>query len=279
MGAGSYEIFSFPSDSRALSISNAASAYDNYVLRNNPATLSIFSSNITYSYFSLPANIQYGMIQVLREKRDYVYVNKISLLNYGKLIDGSTNRAHSASDLLLSIGYKKEYKHITSLGISINYLISSIANYQSNVLCMNLGARSRINNNRLGFGASLENFKITSNYFSTHKDILPTIIRYALYYKPLYLPATMHLETKDYLNQNIEQYSLSFESMPKNNIIIRIGSGWHKLNEINQILNNISDNYSFGLGINFKTINLDIGYKNLNSSGYIMGFSIKKIIN
>ena len=279
LASGSYEILTFPADSRALSVSNAASAYDNSVLRNNPATVSTTSSNIIYSYFNLPANIQYGMIQMLKQNENYVNVNKISLLNYGKLIDGSTNKIHSASDLLFTIGYKKEYKQITSLGMSIKYLISSIGNYHSNILCMNFGARSRTNNNRLGLGASLENFKITANYFSNYNDMMPTIIRCALYYKPLYLPAVIHLETKNYLHENFKQSSLSIESIPKKNIIIRMGSGWHELNEINQIIKSISNNFSLGLGVNFKTINLDIGYKNLNSSDYILGFSIKTAID
>ena len=279
LASGSYEILSFPADSRALSVSNAASAYDQYVLRNNPATLTNTSSNIIYSYFNLPANIQYGMIQILKQNENHVNVNKVSLLNYGKLIDGSTNKTHSAYDLLFSIGYKKEYKHITSLGMSINYLISSIASYHSNILYANFGVRSRANNNRFGLGLSLENFKINANYFSNYDDIIPTIIRGALYYKPLYFPATIHLETKGYLYENCNQNSLSFESIVKNNIIIRMGSGWHKFNEIKQITKNISNNFSLGLGINFKNINLDVGYKNLTSSDYIIGFSIKTVIN
>ena len=48
---GSYEILNFPTDSRALAISNAASSYDHHILRNNPATISNDFSNFSYSYF------------------------------------------------------------------------------------------------------------------------------------------------------------------------------------------------------------------------------------
>ena len=276
---GSYEILNFPTDSRSLAISNAASAYDHHILRNNPAALSDNFSNFSYSYFNLPANIQYGMIQTLKKMETFINVNKISLLSYGKILDGETNKTHSAFDLLLTMGYKFKFKHITSFGVSANYLMSSIANHHSNIICLNLGTRSKTNNNRLGFGASLENLMITSNSFSSHNDVPPILFRSALYYQPLYFPGTIHFETKIFHHDKIKQYSIGIESKPINNITIRTGLGWNELNEINELFDSILNNYSFGLGIDFNVIYLDIGFKNLNSSGYIIGISINKKIN
>ena len=276
---GSYEILNFPTDSRSLAISNAASSYDHHILRNNPATLSNDFSNFSYSYFILPANIQYGMMQTLRKTKTVINVNKISLISYGKIIDGKTNKAHSAFDLLLTKGLKYKYKHITSLGVSVNFLISSIANYNSSIITINFGSRSKTNNNRLGFGASLENLMIISNFFSNYKDSPPTILRSALYYQPLFFPGIIHFEIKKFYFDNIIEYSVGMESKSINNITIRAGSGWNELNQINEMFKNILNNYSFGLGIDFDTIYLDIGFKNLNSSSYIIGISINKKIN
>ena len=276
---GSYEILNFPSDARSLAMSNAASVNDFHILRNNPAALNNNQSSFSYSYFILPANIQYGMIQISYKINNYIIANKIALINYGELTDGETNETHSASDILFTTGFKFKYKHISSFGISLNYLISSIKNFNSNIICLNIGFKSKINNNRFGFGGSLENIKIKSKAYFNYMDIPPIIFRNSLYYKPLYLPATLNFEMKKIYNNQKAQYTLAIESIPINNIIIRLGTGWSTVNEFNKLFNNIINNYSFGIGLDFKKIGLDLGFKNLHSTSYIVGFSINKKIN
>ena len=49
LGAGSYEILLFPHDARSLSLHNSVSAFDNPLLRNNPAALSMRAGGMVYS--------------------------------------------------------------------------------------------------------------------------------------------------------------------------------------------------------------------------------------
>ena len=55
--SGSYEALLFPHDARSLSLNNTTSADDAPFLQNNPATLSMRSYGMTYSYFFLPASL------------------------------------------------------------------------------------------------------------------------------------------------------------------------------------------------------------------------------
>ena len=71
----------------------------------------------------------------------------------------------------------------------------------------------------------------------------------------------------------------SIEFTPINNITIRIGSGWHKLNNMEQLIENIINNFSCGLGVEFKTMDLDVGFMNLDAAGYVLGISIDKNLN
>ena len=64
---------------------------------------------------------------------------KISFMSYGTIIDGETEDKAYAFDILLESGFKKEYKNITSIGISGGYLFSSIVGYQSQLIFSNFG--------------------------------------------------------------------------------------------------------------------------------------------
>jgi len=125
-GAGSYEILLFPHDARSLSLQNSVSAFDNPLLRNNPASLSKRAKGNTYSYFYLPANIHFTGFQNVNHSSSGVRAYKISFMSYGAIIDGETEDKSYAFDILLESGFKKEYKNITSIGISGGYLFSCV---------------------------------------------------------------------------------------------------------------------------------------------------------
>ena len=78
--SGSYGILLFPQDARSLSLNNTTSATDSPLLQNNPATLSMRSHGMTYSYFYLPANIHFGGIQKLEKSKLGVIALKFSFL-------------------------------------------------------------------------------------------------------------------------------------------------------------------------------------------------------
>ena len=89
-GAGSYEILLFPHDARSLSLQNSVSAFDNPLLRNNPAALSKRSKGKTYSYFYLPGEIHFTGYQSVHKSNLGIRSTKISIMNYGTFIDSET---------------------------------------------------------------------------------------------------------------------------------------------------------------------------------------------
>ena len=115
-GMGSYEMLHFPQDTRSLSLNNGASAYDRSLLRNNPATLSLATEGTVYSYLILPAGINSGEIQMVGKIGSGIHAGKLSYISYGTIIDSKTNEKTSAFDILIEIGYKKEYKPSGDLG-------------------------------------------------------------------------------------------------------------------------------------------------------------------
>ena len=142
--SGSYEILNFPKDARSLSLNNTTSAYDSPFMQNNPAAISIRSSGASYSYLYFPEDIHLGEIHYIIKKTRGIRAAKISLLNYGTIIDNETKEKSVAFDALIEIGYKRELKNILSVGISGGYLFSSIAGFNSQLLFSRIGVRSRL---------------------------------------------------------------------------------------------------------------------------------------
>ena len=86
IAAGSYDILNLPQDARSLALNNSTSAYGGPFMHNNPATISMSSGGMSYSYLYLPANIYLGEIHHVSKNNNGVKATKICLLNYGEFI-------------------------------------------------------------------------------------------------------------------------------------------------------------------------------------------------
>ena len=131
---GSYQILNLSSNARSLSLNNSEVSYESIIAGNNPASISIKNNVKSYSYFLLPANIHYIGFQNIKRKQDSSHASRISLINYGFLVDSKTNYESQAYEILLEYGSKTELYNIISMGISGGLLLSSIADYKSSVI-------------------------------------------------------------------------------------------------------------------------------------------------
>ena len=280
-GVGSYEILQFPMDARSLALHNSASAYDGLLLSNNPASLSKRAKGNTYSYFYLPANIHFTGFQNVNHSSSGVRAYKISFMSYGAIIDGETEDKSYAFDILLESGFKKEYKNITSIGISGGYLFSSIAGYQSQLIFSNFGIRSRLLRKRLGVGFSLENIGFLLKSYTDIKEAIPTLFRTALYYKPRYIPLIINGDMVTYLGDGDSFYfSGGIELKPNDSFTFCLGISSHRSGYLTDDLSSdIITGLSGGAGFRFIKMNLDVGFMNLGPAGIIVGFSLLKMLD
>mgnify|MGYP001454933794 CR=1 FL=1 len=181
--SGSYEVLNLSNNARSLALNNTTSAYDEPFMHNNPSALSLRYSGMTYSYLYLPANIHLGEIHHIGQKGKGVRAVKISVLNYGTIIDSKTEAKSYAFDAILEIGFKKELKNIVSIGISGGYLFSSITGFNSQLLFSKMGVRSRLFRKKIGIGISLENIGILLKSYTGFKEPIPTLFRTSFYYE------------------------------------------------------------------------------------------------
>ena len=275
--AGSYEILLFPHDARSLSLQNSVSAFDRPLLRNNPAALSMRSEGIVCSYLYLPANIHSGEIQRVRKSGQGIRASRISILNYGAIIDSKTEDETYAFDILLEAGYKKELKNITSVGISGGYLFSSIAGYQSQILFSNFGIRSRLLRKRLGVGLSIENIGFLLKSYTDVKEPIPMLFRMSLYYEPQYIPLIISGDLIKKLDDDTYSFAGGLEFKPQSRLTIRLGSSSYRSGYITDyFLSDVLAGLSGGVGFHFTKMTLDVGFMNMGPAGFVMGFSLIK---
>jgi len=278
---GPYEILNFPMDARNLALHNSANAYDGLLLSNNPASLSKLSRGKTYSYFYLPANIHFTGYQNVYNSSSGVRANKISFMSYGAIIDGETEDKSYAFDILLESGFKKEYKNITSIGISSGYLLSSISGYQSHLIFSNIGIRSRLLRKRLGIGLSLENIGFLLKSYTDVKESIPALFRTALYYEPRYIPLIINGDIVTYFDEGSSfSFSGGIELKPDNRLTLRLGNSSHRNGYLTgDFSSDVIAGFSGGVGFRFTNITLDVGFMNLGSIGFIIGFSLLKKVD
>ena len=272
---GSYDILNLPQNARSLALNNTTSANDGSFLQNNPAVLSLRSRGTTYSYFYLPANIHFGGTQYIRKLKAGIMATKLSFLNYGKIVDSETEEITYAFDLLFEMGYKKEIKNITSIGISGGYIFSSIAGFHSQLLFTNWGIRSRLLKKSVGIGFSLENIGIHLKSYTDVNEPIPALFRIAVYYKPMYIPLIINGDIVRKLDSNSFYFSGGLEFISQRLLTFRLGinsnrGGYHTEDFSSDIIAGISG----GVGFQFNKTTLDIGFMNLGPAGHIIGISI-----
>ena len=276
--SGSYNFFNFPVDARNLALHNSASAYDGILLNNNPASLSKRTNGNTYSYFHLPANIHFTGFQNVHNSSSGVKANKISLMSYGAIIDGETEKKSYAYDILLESGVKKEIKNLTSVGLSAGYLFSSISGYKSQLLYSNIGIRSRMLRKRLGIGLSLENIGFLLKSYTDVKEPIPALFRTALYYEPQYIPLIINGDFVTFIGDDKPfHFSGGIEFKPHNRLTLRLGNSNHRKGYMtDDFLSDVIAGFSGGAGFHFTKMTLDVGFMSLGPAGFVMGFSLMK---
>ena len=238
------------------------------------------SEGIVCSYLYLPANIHSGEIQRIRRSGTGISASKISILNYGEIIDSKTADKTFAFDVLFEMGYKKELQNITSLGVSGGLMFSSIAGFHSQILFSNWGVRSKFMKKRLGVGFSLENIGFLLKSYTDLKESIPSLFRTAIYYKPLHIPLIISGDIIKKMNDDTYYFTSGLEFMPQNRLTIRLGNCSNRSGYItDDFSSDVLAGFSGGAGFRFTNITLDVGFMNLGPAGFVVGFSLLKKVD
>jgi hypothetical protein len=201
----------------------------------------------------------------------------LSYLNYGtgeetiEELDGTTRTIKLEGDTLISIGYGTGIGQKIFIGGKLKYLSSTLAEeYRATSILSDFGILYHSLNDKHSIGISLNNFGMPITYYKI-KQPLPTEMKIGYTYKFKLIANHKLLIGASFgkvLSDVTQTISAGIEYFPGISFV-SVRAGLRKRDDMQ---------YTAGLGINFKGLDLDIGYgistSNLESTKVPLRFSL-----
>jgi len=265
-----YPLHSIPITGRDLSFSGGGGAIKSEQTSLNPSAINSSHKDINIHTQLLPAGISLLSLNATYPKNNIIYFVSISNLNFGKLKDGNTDKTFSASDLMINGGLKRNLYDKISVGASISYTLSLIANNVAQSVLFSTGFRTEISEDRIGFGLTLRNLGIQFDHFGDTKESIPFQLQTSAFIRPQYLSAVIFTDVV--MEQNIDDYIIisGIEFFPREGLMLRISDSVLYNNRFK--LNGLA----FGIQFNLKKWSINLASRNLVSAGFINGVTLSK---
>ena len=265
-----YPLHSMPITGRDLSFSGGGGAIKSEQTSLNPSAINSSHKDINIHTQLLPAGISLLSLNATYPKNNIIYFVSISNLNFGKLKDGNTDKTFSASDLMINGGLKRNLYDRISVGASISYTLSLIANNVAQSVLFSTGFRTEISEDRIGFGLTLRNLGIQFDHFRETKESIPFQLQTSAFIRPQYLSAVIFSDVV--MEQNIDDYIIisGIEFFPRDGLMLRISDSVLYNNRFK--LNGLA----FGIQFNLKKWTINLASRNLVSAGFINGVTLSK---
>ena len=265
-----YPLHSMPITGRDLSFSGGGGAIKSEQTSLNPSAINSSHKDINIHTQLLPAGISLLSLNATYPKNNIIYFISISNLNFGKFKDGNTNKTFSASDLMINGGLKRNLYDRISVGASISYTLSLIANNVAQSVLFSTGFRTEISEDRIGFGLTLRNLGIQFDHFGDTKESIPFQLQTSAFIRPQYLSAVIFSDVV--MEQNIDDYIIisGIEFFPRDGLMLRISDSVLYNNRFK--LNGLA----FGIQFNLKKWTINLASRNLVSAGFINGVTVSK---
>ena len=265
-----YPLHSMPITGRDLSFSGGGGAIKSEQTSLNPSAINSSHKDINIHTQLLPAGISLLSLNATYPKNNIIYFVSISNLNFGKLKDGNTDKTFSANDLMINGGLKRNLYDRISVGASISYTLSLIANNVAQSVLFSTGFRTEISEDRIGFGLTLRNLGIQFDHFGDTKESIPFQLQTSAFIRPQYLSAVIFSDVV--MEQNIDDYIIisGIEFFPRDELMLRISDSVLYNNRFK--LNGLA----FGIQFNFKKWTINLASRNLVSAGFINGVTLSK---
>lgn len=196
-----YDFLNLNVDARSSAMAGSFVSMDNDVnsIFYNPAGLaSLKGKQASIGFFKYLMDINSGSASYSQKYKELGYIGAgIRYVNYGTIDKYDENFQNlgtfGASDLALSLGYANKYKENLHYGANAKLIYSTIDEYSSVGLALDLGALYTFPEKKLNFGASILNLGTQVKKYSTTSENLPLDIRIGMTKTLENLPLTVNL--------------------------------------------------------------------------------------
>jgi hypothetical protein len=285
---GTYDFLRLEAGARiaALSGSSVALTDDPNVLFSNPGTLPTLSApSASAGFLKHLLDVNSGTLVYGQSIGQYGTVaGGIVFVDYGSFdkTDESFNVLGSfgARDLALVGGWGMALNENVSVGASLKFIYSSIAEYSSTGLGLDLGALYRLADKRISVGASILNLGTQLSTYAGTRENLPLDITIGGSIQPEHLPAVLSLafhklnETDDGLFSRFSAFSLGAEFLLSQHIQLRAGYSNEKRKDLKLGTSSGLAGFAFGGGVRFSGYLVDYAFTSYGSIGGLHRISL-----
>jgi hypothetical protein len=179
-----------------------------------------------------------------------------------------------ARDLAFVVGMGRSIDELTTVGMNVKVIYSSIANMNSFALALDAGVLYQIPSENITIGASVLTLGTQINSYLQTKESLPLDVKIGITKRPEHLPVLLNLnfhklnETQEDFLQRFSSFSFGAEFLMSESVRLRVGYNNEQRKELKLGTSASLAGISLGGGILFGDYVLDYAF---NSYGKIGG--------
>jgi hypothetical protein len=259
---------------------------DPNVLFYNPAsigTLSVPKVSVSYVNYLMDVNagtLSYGQ-----------HIEGVGSVGAGVIYmnHGSFNRTDEfmnvlgtfgATDLALVAGIATHYDDDILVGINAKFISSSIAEYSSTALAVDLGFLYDIPSQNLSIGGSVLNIGKQLKTYDGLNELLPLDVKLGITKRPEHLPVFLNIDFHQ-LNQSgdkfldrFSNFTIGAEFLMSKSLRLRIGYNNKQRKDLKTGTTAGLAGFSLGIGLDLNEYQIDYAYNSYGDFGGIQRFSL-----
>jgi len=259
---------------------------DPNVLFYNPASIGTMSTpKVSVSYVNHLMDVNAGSLSYGQTLEGVGSIGAgILYMNYGSFnrTDELLNvlGTFNASELALVAGIAAHYDDDFLVGMNVKYIYSSIAEYTSTALAVDLGFLYDIPSQNLSIGGSVLNIGQQLKSYAGVAELLPLDVKFGITKRPEHLPVSLNIdfhrlnEGGDKFFDRFSNITIGAEFLMSKSLRLRVGYNNKQRKELKTGTSAGLGGFSLGAGLVLKDYQIDYSYNSYGVFGGIQRFSL-----
>jgi len=249
--------------------SSLAGAFDTYTddpnaMFYNPASLStITNKKVSAGFGKYLLDINFGALSYAQKYKDIGWFGiGVKYFDYGTFDKAdengvTTGETFGANDLMVSLGFSNYIYEKINYGVTIKYIYSGIAEYNSSALALDLGLLYLIPEQQIGISLGVNNLGAQVSSYIDTKEKLPLDLRVGFSKRLEHTPVRLNVtfsklnQDREKLIQHLKSFSIGAEFIFSDNVSARLGYNNETRQDMKLGTSLGIAGFSTGLGIKF----------------------------
>jgi hypothetical protein len=259
---------------------------DPNVIFYNPASLGTISRpKVSASYLDYLMDVNSGALSYAQHLEGIGNIGAgIHYINYGSFdrTDEFLNKLGSfgAEELALLAGIAGTYDENILVGINAKFIYSSLAEYQSSAIAVDLGVLYEIPSQNMSIGASVLNLGTQSKNYAGVDELLPLDIKVGITKRPEHLPMLLNLvfhrlnEKGDTFFDRFSNFTVGSEIVMSESFRLRLGYNNKQRRDFKMGTSSGLAGFSLGAGIIISDYQFDYAFNSYGKMGGLNRISL-----